>query len=129
MVEAAVTKVVGIIGAIPFTGATWIVLAMLAFFMWLFSKANHDPKSRISWEDLIVDSATERASPYKLGFLVGVIVSTWIAISFADSNRLTFDILGVYLTFLVGGVGVNVLAKRAVAKIADSNPVEPDNKK
>jgi hypothetical protein len=55
-------------------------------------------------------------------------------IAFADSNRLTFDILGVYLTFLVGGVGVNVLAKKAVAKVVDAGtitapaPIDPPKK-
>lgn len=111
--------------AVPFTGATWMVLSILAFFVWLLAKASKDPNSNVSWEDLIIDSTTNRTSPYKVGFLVGIIVSTWIMISFADGDKLTFDLLGVYLTYLVGGVGVSAVAKRAVNKVVDSSDAEP----
>lgn len=127
MLEVMFHKFLATVAAIPFTGPTWFVLAILGFFLWLFSKAHKDPKSKIDWEDLIVSTDTNRASPYKLGYLVGVIVSTWVVVAFADSNRLSFDILGVYLTYLVGGIGANVLAKKAISKIQETTP-EPDNK-
>lgn len=97
--------------AIPFTTATWFTLGTLLFFVWLFAKASRDPHSPVKWEHLIVDSSNDRASPYKVGFLIGMIVSTWIIIRFCDEKRLTYDIFGMYLTYLLGGAGVNSFFK------------------
>ncbi|MDO9353367.1 MAG: hypothetical protein Q7T55_06715 [Solirubrobacteraceae bacterium] len=93
--------------ALPFTGATWFTLSTLIFFVWLFGKASKNPLTPLKWEHLIIDSNDNRASPYKLCYLIGVIVSTWIVIRFADKQTLNFDILGMYLTYLVTGAGVN----------------------
>lgn len=97
----------------PFSFATWFVLLTLGFFIWLFAKASKDRSSLVNWEHLIVDSSTDRASPYKLGYIIGIIVSTWIVITFADGGKLSFDILGTYLSFLLGGAGVNILGKKS----------------
>jgi hypothetical protein len=97
--------------AIPFSTSTWFVLLTLGFFVWLFAKASRTPNNIVNWEHLIVDSSNDRASPYKLGYLIGLIVSTWIVIQFADKGTLSFDILGTYLTFLLGGAGVNSFTK------------------
>lgn len=71
----------------------------------IFAKANHNPRSPIHWEDLLIDTITGKTSPYKLGYLIGVIVGTWVTITLTDRNKLTFDILSVYLAFLLGGAG------------------------
>lgn len=97
--------------AIPFTRATWFTIFTLFFFVWLFAKASRDPMSPIKWEHLIVDSNNDRASPYKVGYLIGMIVGTWIVLRWADSGALTYDILGMYLTYLLGGAGVNSFSK------------------
>lgn len=94
--------------AIPFSSQTWFVLMIIAVIWYLFAKANKDPKSPIRWEDLIIDvtaDKSERVSPYKLGYLIGIVVGTWIVLSFADGGKLTYDIFGMYLTFLLGGAG------------------------
>lgn len=121
MIEAFITQLVHAWTLIPFSFATWFVIFVLGFFVWLFAKASQNPTSIVSWEHLIVDSVNDRASPYKLGYLVGVIVSTWIVITFADGGKLSFDILGTYLTFLLGGAGVNSYFKNG----ATPTPSEP----
>lgn len=98
--------------SLPFTGATWFVLATLSFFIWLFVKANGDKKSPVIWEHLIVDSNNDRASPYKVGYLVGLIVGTWIILTMTDHRSLNVDMFAAYLTYLLGGAGVNSFAKR-----------------
>lgn len=98
--------------AIPFSAATWFVLATLIFFVWLFSKADKNTTSPVRWEHLIVDSNNDRASPYKVGYLVGLIVATWIVVALMDKDKLTFDIFGTYLTYLLGGAGVNSFVKK-----------------
>jgi hypothetical protein len=103
--------VTSIFAAIPFSAASWFVLCTLGFFIWLFAKASKEKNNPIYWEHLIIDSQNDRASPYKVGYLVGIIVSTWIVIQFEDKDHLTFDILGTYLTFLLGGAGVNQFTK------------------
>ena len=112
MIESFIASFVHTWALIPFSFATWFVVFVLGFFVWLFSKASQNPNSAVSWEHLIIDSANDRASPYKLGYLVGVIVSTWIVITFADGGKLTFDIMGTYLTFLLGGASVNAYFKK-----------------
>ena len=91
--------------ALPFSTATWFVIGILGFSIWVFFKASKNPRSPVRWEHMIIDSANNRTSPYKLGYLVGVIVSTWVVITILDTGNLGLDILGAYLTFLVGGAG------------------------
>lgn len=99
--------------AIPFTAVTWFVLFTILFFVWLFSKSHRDPNSPIRWEDLIISVTTGRADPYKIGYLVGIIVGTWVVIGLYDKEKLSFDMFGLYLAYLVGGAGWNmVTAKR-----------------
>ena len=105
MFEEIVTKIVAIFAAIPFSASTWFVLFILGFFVWLFMRAHRNTNSRVNWEDLIVDTKTNKVTPYKVGYLIGVIVGTWITIKLADTNKLTFDIFGFYLAYLVGGAG------------------------
>ena len=100
-----------IVHHIPFTSATWFVIAILGFFVWLFAKADKDPTTPVYWEHLIIDSNNDRASPYKVGYLVGIIVSTWVIIRMADAGNVSLDIFGVYLTFLLGGAGINTFVK------------------
>lgn len=111
MVENAINKLIWVFTTIPFSFATWFVVVILLFFIWVLYKASKSSTSPVVWEHLIVDSSNDRTSPYKLGYLVGVIVSTWIVITFADGDKLTFDIFGTYLTFLLGGAGVNAFFK------------------
>ena len=99
------------ISDLPFTRATWFTLGTLIFFVWLFARASKDPNNLIKWEHLIVDSSNNRASPYKLGYIIGLIVGTWIVVRWADTGSLTYDIFGMYLSYLLGGAGVNSFAK------------------
>jgi len=97
-------------GLIPFSSSTWIVLFILMFFVWLFSVAQRNRDSNFNWEDFFVDDVSNRASPYKLGYMVGLVVGTWVIITFADAGTLTWDIFGGYLVYLLGGAGwVNTL--------------------
>ena len=112
MFDVFITNLTAFFAAIPnpFSTATWFVLGVLMFFVWLFAKAHKNPNSDVDWEDLILEYESfhdvPRVSPYKLGYLIGVIVSTWIVIRFADAGTLGWDILGGYLAFLLGGAGV-----------------------
>jgi hypothetical protein len=107
------------LNAIPFTAATWSVIGVLGIFVWLFSKASRDPKNPIRWEHLIIDSTNDRASPYKMGFLIGGLIGTWIVVKLTDANKLTFDIFGLYLSYLLGGASVNTFFK---AKGGETTP-------
>ncbi len=107
-----VNSITSFFEALPFSGATWFVLGTLAFFIWLFVKADSKPDSPVQWEHLIIDSSNDRTSPYKVGYLVGLIVGTWIILTLTDGGDLDFDMFGVYLTYLLGGAGVNSFVKR-----------------
>lgn len=105
MLDKVITSISNVFAAIPFSSATWFVIGILSFFTWLFMRAHKNPNSPVAWEDLIINHETERTSPYKLGYLIGVIVGTWIVVTFADGGKLSFDIFGLYLSFLLGGAG------------------------
>lgn len=94
----------------------------MGFIVWIFYKGDKDPSNRVSWEDLIVDSANNKASPYKLGFLIGMIVGTWLIIDLEDKGRVTYDILGLYLAYLLGGAGWGYFIKSSAT---DKNDITP----
>jgi hypothetical protein len=123
MFDTVLAKITSVYSAIPFSAATWSVIITLLVFVWLFSKASRNPKSPIKWEHLIVDSQNDRASPYKLGFLLGMIVSTWIVVNFADKDKLTFDIFGLYLTYLLGGASWSSFMKTKGGEAVSSSAI------
>src|SRR3972149_11556006 len=100
MFDTILKHITSFFAVIPFTGPTWFVLFVLSFFVWLFSQANKDPKSPIQWEHLIIDASTNRASPYKLGYLIGLIVATWIVVILLDKDKLGLDMFAGYLAYL-----------------------------
>ena len=89
--------------ALPFSAATWGVIITLCVTFYIFIKASKDANSPVRWEDLIINHDTSRADPYRVAYLVGVFVATWIVISLADKSALSFDIFGLYLAYLLGG--------------------------
>ncbi len=121
MFESILHGIIAFFAAIPFSKATWLVLGILGFFVWLFRKAQRDPASPIDWEDLIVDDITGKTSPYKVGYLLGLIVGTWVVITYADSGKLDFDIFGVYLSYLLGGAGWTAFMKMKAANGNNGN--------
>lgn len=94
------------VSALPFSTATWFVLAVVAAVAWIFYKADQDPTSAVHWEHLVISSETGRACPYKLGYFIGMIVSTWIVVYLVDTHKkIDFDTLGLYLAYLLGATG------------------------
>lgn len=124
--ETFLAAATSILNAIPITGATWLVVGILAFFIWLFTKAQRNPNSAFDWEHFFIDSETNRASPYKLGYMIGIIVGTWVIISFADGNKLTWDIFGGYLMYLLGGAGwATTMKSKENTALIDANGLRP----
>lgn len=119
--------------ALPFSGASWFVILTMGFFVLLFARANNNPKSPIAWEDLIVSSPgpgrPRKVSPYKMGYLIGCIVGTWLVVQQADTGKLTFDIFGDYLMFLLGGAGMSNYFKNKGASTVTPPPSDSDSDK
>ena len=111
MFSTFITKVEAFFNALPFSTATWFLLGIILFFVWMFKKAQKDPNSPVDWVDLILDHEDNRVSPYKVGYLIGLIVGTWVVIKYADADKLTWDILGGYLAYLLGGAGWVTMSK------------------
>ncbi len=120
MLTTILTTILTFFSLIPFSGATWFIIGIMGFLIWMFYRANKDDGNRLNWEDLVIDASNERASPYKLGFLIGMIVSTWLIITLADKDKLTYDLFGMWLGFLLGGSSFNSWMK------SKTNPVEED---
>lgn len=79
-----------------------LVLGILVI-LWIVNKASKDPNSPVSWDDFIVDPETNKASVYRLGYLFGGMISSWVICSLTLSDRLTGELLLIYLTYLIGG--------------------------
>lgn len=126
MVDHIISATVKAFNLIPFSGATWFLLAIIAFFVIIFVRANHDPNSPVSWEDLIIDTFSKKASPYKLGYLIGLIVATWVVVSLTDQGKLSLDMFGAYLTYLLGGAGWGFGKKAPGADAGQPPDPQPD---
>lgn len=126
MFEITIERIRALLGIVPFTAATWSVLLVLVFFGWLFSRADKDPTSPVKWEHLVVDSSNDRVSPFKMGYLIGGLVGTWIVVSLADGKALTYDIFGMYLTYLLGGAGMNTFFRIKGGEDTPNNLTEPE---
>ncbi len=111
LMDTFFTKFFAVIAMIPFSASTWFILFTMLFFVLLFFSASRDPNSKIKWEDMIVENRNGKASPYKLGYMVGIVVSTWIVIKLSDADHLGLDIFGAYLAYLLGGAGFNSYIK------------------
>lgn len=122
MVDQIISHAVKAFSLIPFSGATWFLLAIITFFVIIFVRANHDPNSPVAWEDLIIDTITKKASPYKLGYLIGLIVATWVVVAITDAGKLSIDIFGAYLTYLLGGAGWGIAKKGLPAPDPQPDP-------
>jgi hypothetical protein len=127
IMDSLIISFVHITNAIPFSSSTWVVIFTLLFFVLLFAKASRDQNSLVNWEHLIVETSTNRASPYKVGYLVGILVSTWMVLRIADTGNLNLEIFGAYLTYLLGGASVNIFKSRS--KNDDSGPAPADEPK
>lgn len=107
--QTTVTTVLSIAKALPYNTATWMLLIVTGFFVKLFAHAHKNAGSPVNWEDMILtfDARQGRlvTDPYKLGYLVGCLISTWIAVALTDAGKLDFDIFGLYLAYLLGGAG------------------------
>lgn len=116
MFDSFSTSMATFFNSLPFSPATWFVVFVLGFVVWLFAKANKDTNSHVKWDHLVVDTSTNRTSPYKLGYLVGMIVATWIVVKLTDTDKITYDVFGLYLAYLLGGAGWNSFIKNRPTK-------------
>lgn len=114
--------------SLPFSPATWFVVFILGFVVWLFARANKNEHSAVRWEHLVVDTSTHRTSPYKLGYLIGMIVATWIVVKMTDTDKITYDMFGLYLAYLLGGAGWNSFIKNRPSKSVPEVPVDEETK-
>lgn len=96
-----------------FSASIFFLLAVFAFFIYVFVKADKDPNSELEYEDLFLDTATRKTNPYKLGFLVGIFIGGWVIVVQSDNGTLTSELFLIYLTYLLGGAGIkSFIAKK-----------------
>lgn len=112
MFESFIHTFSALLAALPFSSPTWFVIFVLVFITWLVAQASKDPSNRVRWEDMIIDTTSGKTSPYKLGYLVGMIVSTWTITTLVDKSAITFDMFGMYLTYLLGGASWNAFINK-----------------
>ena len=105
-----------------FSPATWFLLIAFLVMVSAITRAHLNPKSRLDWEDLLLDEHTFKMSLIKLGQMIGIIVSTWVVIDIVDTKHsIGVEILLAYLAFLLGGYGISTFYKSMIND-PDPNP-------
>lgn len=94
MKEALITFIDSIhldVGGLFITGLSWILM------FWMY-KAHRSQK--LDWSELVTAKNGNKVSLTKFLQLVGGVTGTWIVIYTTLHNKLTYDILLVYLTYV-----------------------------
>lgn len=82
---------------------TLILCLLFLVFFWAFVRATKNPhkKHSLDWTELITRDGVLSLS--KLGQAVGIIVSSWVIVIMAQHDKISSDIFGLWLAFLLGG--------------------------
>jgi len=82
-----------------------LLIGFILVFAIIFMLDSRDPKSGLSWRDLLLDSKTNRLSITKFGQFWGIAVSTWVVI-FMSQSPAAYSIFPLvfpmYLAFIGG---------------------------
>lgn len=77
-----------------------LLFLLLVLTCWFAYHLKRDPRANPL--DLITSPVTGRLSAAKIGQLVGLVVSTWVVISFTASEKLGVDLFLAYLAYVAG---------------------------
>lgn len=76
------------------------ILGMALSLVFLIYHAHHS--NAVNWADLITSKGTKHVSLTKCLQLLGGVTGTWIIVYITLHNKLTYDLLLVYLTYIGG---------------------------
>lgn len=80
---------------------SFVIILMFGSFVIMFWTAQ--AQSKINWIDLIRKPGAKEISLTKLIQLIGAMIATWIMVKLAMSDKMTWDLLAIYLAY-VGSV-------------------------
>ena len=83
-----------------------LLVGFFTVFVILFGVESRNPKSPVSWIDLLIDPLTNKVSITKIGQLIGIRIGGWVVITMAQIKESygSFPmVFTAYLAFL-GGV-------------------------
>ncbi len=81
-------------------------IVMIAASVYLFWKAQRDPKNPIDFATMLVWPGTKHTSLAFVGAFIGILASTWIVVDLELRKMLTWEIFGGYMAVLIGGKGM-----------------------
>jgi hypothetical protein len=84
------------------TRTFWLFLVVF-IVLWAFWRAQS--RGELKWTDMITAPGTNKLSISKVGQAIGIVISSWAIIIMTDNNKLSSEIFGVWLAFLLGGAG------------------------
>lgn len=84
------------------TRTFWLFLAVV-IILWAFWRAQS--RGELKWTDMITAPGTDKLSLSKVGQAIGIVISSWAIIIMVDKDKLSSEIFGVWLAFLLGGAG------------------------
>ena len=102
----------------------FFLASLFAIAIYLLFKAAHRDEQAVDWVDLIIEPTTGKLSTTKLGHLVGLIISSWAVVSLTDSDKLTYDIFGLYLAYAGGTAGWSSYLKAKFGNNKDDTGVK-----
>ena len=80
---------------------SFVIILMFGSFVIMFWTAQ--AQSKLNWIDLIRKPGAHEISLTKLIQLVGAMIATWIMVKLAMNDKMTWDLLAIYLAY-VGSV-------------------------
>ena len=108
-----------------------ILVGFIFAFAFIFMLESRDPKSLLSWTDLLLDPKSNRVSVAKFGQFWGIAVSTWVII-FMTQEKEAYGIFPIvfpmYLAFIGGTWSYNAWLKSKQPG-GDVDGVSNDSKK
>lgn len=84
------------------TRTFWIFLIILVVLV-AFWRAQK--RGELKWTDMITAPGSSKLSLSKVGQSIGIVISSWAIIIMVDKDKLSSEIFGVWLAFLLGGAG------------------------
>jgi hypothetical protein len=106
-----------------------ILVAFLIIFGIVFARASMNPKSKLDWLDMLLDSDTKKLSLAKLGNFMGIALSSWMMIYFVqvkEAYGMFPSLFMAWLAFLGGVYTLNNFIKSRNKKDAEEAEAEPE---
>ena len=115
-----------------FTGADLMSLSIVIMFMSFGVMFWHaQVKGELNWVDMLKKPHTSQISLTKLIQLVGGVVATWIMVKLTINDKITWDLMAIYLAYVasIEGFSKFITAKYGILPAGEMGKADPKKDK